>query len=145
MVHDFLHRLCCKALGRLRALGRPLPGLLEEFVVLQAAQVHCHVYDSGLMGAEGMLMGAMSRFMAVVEGYPDLKANENMSRIMEELTSTENKVAFARQAYNDSVMGYNTAKEKFPAVVLAGMMGFQNAEFFEIEEEEQREAPKVEF
>lgn len=100
---------------------------------------------SQLAGAEGALAGAMSRMMLVVERYPDLKANQNMSQLMEELTSTENKVAFARQAYNDSVMSYNVAREQFPAVLLAGAMGFQAAELFEITEEAERNAPKVSF
>lgn len=98
-----------------------------------------------LSGAESMLQGALNRLMVVVERYPDLKGNQQMGRLMEELTSTENKVAFARQAYNDAVMRYNTAREKFPAVILAGAMGYQAASLFEIEAPEQREAPKVAF
>lgn len=98
-----------------------------------------------LVGAEGSLAGAMSRLMVVVERYPDLKANQNMAQLTEELTSTENKVAFARQAYNDAVMTYNTAREKFPAVLLAGPMGFHPAALFEIENDEEREAPRVSF
>ena len=98
-----------------------------------------------LVGAEGMLAGAMSRLLVTVERYPDLKANQTMVQLMEELTSTENKVAFSRQAYNDSVTTYNTAREKFPNVLLAGVFGFQQAELFEIEAPEQREAPQVSF
>ncbi len=98
-----------------------------------------------LMGAENQLAGAMSKLMLVVERYPDLKANENMSRLMEELTSTENKVAFARQAYNDSVTTYNTTRETFPNVMFAGMFGFKEAELFEIQDESEREAPDVKF
>ena len=98
-----------------------------------------------LAGAEGQLAGAMSKMMLVVERYPDLKANQTMSQLMEELTSTENKVAFSRQAYNDAVMAYNTAREKFPAVILAGAMGFQPADLFEISDAQEREAPKVSF
>lgn len=99
----------------------------------------------GLLGAEGALAGAMSRLMLVVERYPDLKANQNMSQLMEELSSTENKVAFARQAYNDSVMNYNTARETFPAVLIAGALGFREATLFEITEASERQAPKVSF
>jgi LemA protein len=99
----------------------------------------------GLMGAEGSLMGAMSRLMMVVERYPDLKANQNMMQLTEELTSTENKVAFARQAYNDSVMAYNTGRETFPTVIFAGMFGFTPAVLFEIVNEAEREAPQVAF
>ena len=98
-----------------------------------------------LSGAESMLQGALSRLMVVVERYPDLKGNQQMGQLMEELASTENKVAFARQAYNDAVMLFNTARERFPAVLLANAMGFQPAALFEIEAPEQREAPKVAF
>ena len=98
-----------------------------------------------LAGAEGTLGGVLGRLFALSEAYPDLKANQNMLQLSEELTSTENKVAFARQAYNDSVMTYNTAREVFPTVLVAGMFGFQRAELFEIKEEGQREAPKVSF
>ncbi len=82
---------------------------------------------------------------ALSENYPDLKASQNMMSLQEELSSTENKVAFARQAYNDSVMSYNTARETFPNVIFAGIFKFQEANLFEIEEEQQREAPKVAF
>lgn len=98
-----------------------------------------------LSGAEGALTAAMGRLFAVVEAYPDLKANQNMLQLSEELTSTENKVAFARQAYNDSVMGYNVARESFPSNVVAGMFGFQPAQLFEVTEPAVREAPKVSF
>lgn len=98
-----------------------------------------------LMSAESGLGGALSRLMVVSEQYPDLKANENMAQLTEELTSTENKISFARQAYNDAVMIYNTRREVFPAVVLAGAMGFQSAELFKIEDPTERNAPKVDF
>ena len=98
-----------------------------------------------LGAAEGGLAGALSRLMVVAEQYPDLKANQNMMQLTEEMTSTENKVAFARQAYNDSVMTYNTARETFPSVLLAGMFGFQSAELFKIEDPTERNAPKVSF
>ncbi len=99
----------------------------------------------GLVSAEGGLTGALSRLMVVSEQYPDLKANQNMMQLTEELTSTENKIAFARQAYNDSVMEYNTSRETFPNVVLAGMFGFLPAELFHVEEPAERSAPKVSF
>jgi LemA protein len=99
----------------------------------------------GLVSAEGGLTGALSRLMVVSEQYPDLKANQNMMQLTEELTSTENKIAFARQAYNDSVMQYNTARETFPNVVLAGMFGFLPAELFHVEDPSERNAPKVSF
>jgi len=98
-----------------------------------------------LAGAEGALGGALGRLLAVVESYPDLKANQTMAQLMEELTSTENKVSFARQAFNDSVMAYNNRRETFPAVVFAGMFGFQPAELFEITVPQEREAVKVSF
>ena len=98
-----------------------------------------------LMSAETGLSGALSRLMVVSEQYPDLKANENMAQLTEELTSTENKISFARQAYNDAVMVYNTRREVFPAVLLAGAMGFQSAELFKVEDPTERNAPKVDF
>ena len=98
-----------------------------------------------LLGAETGLAGALSRLMMVSEAYPDLKANQNMMQLTEELTSTENKISFARQAYNDSVMVYNTTRETFPNVVFAGMFGFTAAQLFQIEDQAQREAPKVSF
>lgn len=99
----------------------------------------------GLLSAEAGLGGALSRLMVVSEAYPDLKANQNMMQLTEELTSTENKISFARQAYNDSVMVYNTKRETFPTVVLAGALGFQAAELFKIEDPTERNAPKVQF
>ena len=99
----------------------------------------------GLMSAEAGLGGALSRLMVVSEAYPDLKANQNMMQLTEELTSTENKISFARQAYNDSVMTYNTQRETFPTVILAGTFGFQPAELFKIEDPTERNAPKVQF
>ena len=83
--------------------------------------------------------------MVVVEQYPDLKANQNFLALQEELTSTENKIGFSRQHYNDSVMTYNTRTESFPVNVIAGMFGFKGEEFFELEDEAAREAPKVAF
>ncbi len=98
-----------------------------------------------LVGAESALTGVMTRFFALAEAYPDLKANQNMMQLTEEMTSTENKIAFARQAYNDAVMTYNTARETFPNVLLAGMFGFLPAELFELTNPAEREAPKVKF
>ncbi len=98
-----------------------------------------------LGNAEGALQGALSRLMVVVERYPDLKADKNMMMLQEEITSTENKVAFARQAYNDVVMQYNTKREVFPTNIFSGMFGFGPAQLFEVTESAQREAPKVAF
>jgi LemA protein len=98
-----------------------------------------------LGAAEGQLTGALGRLLAVSESYPDLKANQTMMQLSEELTSTENKVAFARQAYNDSVMGYNNKREVFPSSIVANMSGFQPAALLEITQPEKREAVKVSF
>src|SRR5262245_22016395 len=98
-----------------------------------------------LAGAENALTGALGRLFAVAEAYPDLKANQNMMQLSEELTTTENKVAFARQAFNDSVMSYNNGREVFPNSVIAGMFGFLAAQLLEIESPQKREVPKVSF
>ena len=98
-----------------------------------------------LMGAETALGGAMGRFFALAEAYPDLKANQNMMQLTEELTSTENKVSFARQAYNDAVMAYNTKREQFPDVLIANNFSFKEAQLLEIETQEARKAIKVDF
>jgi len=98
-----------------------------------------------LSGAESALSGTLGRLFAVAEAYPDLKANTTMMSLMEELTSTENKVAFARQAYNDSVMSYNTVRETFPTNMIAGPFSFGPAELFVIEKPQEKEAPKVSF
>lgn len=98
-----------------------------------------------LQGAEAALGGALGRLFALAEAYPDLKANQNMMQLSEELTSTENKVAFARQAYNDAVMSYNNARETFPSSVVAGMFNFAPAQMLEAAKPEAREAPKVSF
>lgn len=98
-----------------------------------------------LAAAEQGLSGALGRLFALSEAYPDLKANENMMQLSEELTTTENKVAFSRQAYNDSVMDYNTLRESFPNNFFAGWFNFQPAELLEIEDEAKREVPKVSF
>jgi LemA protein len=98
-----------------------------------------------LGSAETGLGGTLSRLMMVSESYPDLKANQNMMQLTEELTSTENKISFARQAYNDSVMTYNTDREVFPSNLIAGMFNFGPAELFVIDKPEQKDAPKVSF
>ena len=98
-----------------------------------------------LNGAESQLTGALGRLFMVMEAYPDLKANQNMLALQEELSSTENRIAFSRQAYNDAVMGYNTGREVFPTVIIASMFHFGPADFFEVKGEQEREAPKVSF
>ena len=104
------------------------------------------MYTQALNTAEAGLAGALGRLFAVAEAYPDLKANQNMMAIQEELTSTENKVAFARQGYNDAVMTYNTKRESFPDNIFAGMFGFGPAELLQATESpEERRAPQVKF
>jgi len=110
-----------------------------------AAQPGTAAAMAGLATAEGVLTGALGRLFALAESYPDLKANQTMAQLMEELTSTENRVSFARQAFNDSVMEYNTAREVFPNSVLAGMFDFQPAVLFEIANPAEKEAVRVAF
>jgi LemA protein len=101
---------------------------------------------TGLAQAEGVLGGALGRLLAVFEAYPDLKANQNILQVQEELTSTENKVGFARQGYNDAVMSYNTRRESIPDNVVAGLFAFKEATLLEAtESKEERQAPKVKF
>ena len=95
--------------------------------------------------AESQLSSALGQFFVVVENYPDLKANQNFLALQEELTSTENKIGFARQYYNDTVMRYNTAIQTIPRNIVAGIGGFTKRDFFEIQAAEEREAPKVDF
>jgi LemA protein len=98
-----------------------------------------------LAAAEATLGGTLGRLFALAEAYPDLKANQNMQQLQEELTSTENKVAFARQAFNDAVLSYNNARENFPGNLIANNFGFKAAEYLEIEQAEKRAVPKVSF
>ena len=99
----------------------------------------------GLAQAEGALGGALGRLLAVFESYPDLKANQSVAALQEELSSTENKVAFARQAYNDAVMTYNTKIETFPSNLVAGNFGFKPEPFFQVQDEKERQSPQVKF
>ncbi|MCM2273244.1 MAG: LemA family protein [Candidatus Didemnitutus sp.] len=98
-----------------------------------------------LLGAEAGLGGALSRLMVVMEQYPDLKANQNMMQLTEELTSTENKISFARQAYNDAVTVYNTKREVFPTNLIAGIFNFAEAQLFQVDNAAERAAPQVKF
>ena len=100
---------------------------------------------NSLAAAETQLNGALGRMFALAEAYPDLKANQNMLALQEELSSTENKVAFARQSYNDGVMTYNTQRQSFPDVVVANFLNFTDAKSFELESDKERAAPKVSF
>jgi len=149
--YDLIPNLVETAKGYLQHERGTLEAVISARNAASAASVKAaqNPGDAGAMkqlaGAEGALTGMLTRFFAVAEAYPDLKANQTMSGLMEELTSTENKVAFARQAYNDSVMTYNTARESFPSNLIAGPFNFGPAELFEIEQPAQREAPKVSF
>src|SRR5512146_1559980 len=131
-------------------------GTLEAVVAARGAAVSASQRAAGAPGdpaamqglaqAEGALGGALGRLMAVFEAYPDLKANQNILALQEELSSTENKIAFARQAYNDSVMQYNTTRESFPDNLFAGFFGFNQAELLQATESAaQHQAPKVSF
>jgi len=114
-----------------------------------ARSAAAHPEDGGAIGAlgaaEGVLTGALGRFFALAEAYPDLKANQTMQQLMEELSSTENKIAFSRQHFNDSVMAYNNQREQFPNNFVAGPFNFQEAKLLEVEDAEARKAVKVKF
>ena len=110
-----------------------------------AAEPGAAAVMAGLATAEGALTGALGRLFALAESYPDLKANQTMAQLMEELSSTENRVSFARQAFNDAVMTYNNTREVFPNSVLAGMFDFQPAVLFEIANPAEKEAVRVAF
>jgi LemA protein len=117
--------------------------------VTKARNVAAQARESGSVGetaaAEGALAGVLTRFFAVAENYPDLKANQNFLALQEELTSTENKISFARQFYNDCVMQFNNRTQMFPSNLIAGSFGFQAAEMFELKDTAEREAPQVKF
>lgn len=98
-----------------------------------------------LASAESALSGTLGKFLALSEAYPDLKASQTMTQLMEELSSTENRVGFARQAFNDAVTSYNTAREMFPTSFIASQFGFEGAQLLQIENQEERKAPKVSF
>lgn len=119
-------------------------GTLEEVIKARSQAVAATgVENQGR--AEGALSQALGRLMLVVEQYPDLKANQNFLSLQEELTSTENRIGFARQYYNDSVMHFNTRIQTFPPNIVAGMFGFNEAEFFELADQAEREVPQVKF
>lgn len=122
-------------------------GVFEEVTEARAAASKAMASHSGegLARADRLLNDATMRINAVAEAYPDLKASANFGQLQEELASTENKVAFSRQAYNDSVNGYNTKREQFPSSVIAGMFKFSKRDMFEVEDASVRKAPKVDF
>ena len=138
--HDLIPNLVETAKGYMKQEQDTLKGITEA---------RSKAMGAGSVGdkakAEGELNGAMSKFFLVVENYPDLKANANFLAVQEELTSTENKIAFARQSYNDQVLFFNNKIQMFPSNVIAGMYNFKENEFFEIENEVERAVPKVDF
>lgn len=121
----------------------------ERNTLDSVTQARSRAVGAGSVGekasAEGALSGALGRLMLVVENYPDLKANQNFLALQEELTSTENKIGFARQSYNDQVLFYNNKIQMFPSSIIAGMFNFRAEEFFELEDKAEREVPKVSF
>ena len=149
--YDLIPNLVETAKGYLKHEHETLEAVIKARNIAQSAAQSAAANPAdanavrGLGAAESGLTGALSRLMVVSEAYPELKANQNMMQLTEELTSTENKISFARQAYNDSVMIYNTTRETFPNVIFAGMFGFLPAELFKIDDPTERNAPKVQF
>lgn len=149
--HDLIPNLVETAKGYMSHERETLDAVISARNMAESARkaAAANPGDPGMIGqlgaAEAGLGGVLGRLFAVAEAYPDLKANQNMMQLSEELTTTENKVAFARQAYNDSVMTFNTKREVFPNNIIAGMFNFSEAALFEIENEAEKQAPKVEF
>ena len=149
--HDLVPNLVETAKGYLRHERETL----ERVVAARSAAVNAQQATGGaaadaavlgqLAGAENQLTAALGQLFALAEAYPDLKANQNMLQLTEELTTTENRVAFARQAYNDAVMGYNITRETIPTNVIAGLFSFGPAALFELDDPGDRQAPQVSF
>ena len=149
--HDLIPNLIETAKGYMKHERETLEGVTEaRNQAAAAAKAVAGDPTNGsamksLMGAEGALSGMLGKLNVTMEAYPDLKASQNMMQVQEELTSTENKIAFSRQAYNDSVMHFNVQRESFPDSIIANMFNFDEAQMFEIEDEKVREVPKVDF
>jgi LemA protein len=149
--HDLIPNLVETAKGYLKHERETLEAVIQarNQAVTAQQQAGANPGDPAAMralgSAEGQLTGMLGRLFALAEAYPDLKANQNMLALQEELRSTENKVAFARQAYNDAVMQYNTRRESFPDTLLAGPFNFREAQLFELESPQEREVPRVAF
>ncbi|NCF11775.1 MAG: LemA family protein [Verrucomicrobiaceae bacterium] len=147
--YDLIPNLVETAKSFMKHEKETLEGVIEARNMASSARQSANTEDASSMGAlmaaEGGLGSALGRLFALSEAYPDLKSNANMMQVSEELTSTENKIAFSRQAYNDAVTQYNTQTEVFPSSLIAGMFNFGTATLFEVTEESEREAVKVEF
>jgi LemA protein len=141
--HDLIPNLVETAKGYMQHERGTFEAVTQARNQAVQARAAGKVAESG--AAEGMLAGVLTRFFAVAENYPDLKANQNFLALQEELTSTENKISFARQFYNDSVMQFNNRTEMFPSNIIAGMFNFKAAEMFELKDVSEREAPQVKF
>ena len=143
--HDLIPNLIETAKGYMKHEKGTLEAVIKARNAAVAASGDSSQGPAAVAGAENMLTGVLRQFFALSEAYPDLKANENMLQVQEELTSTENRISFARQHYNDSVRRYNTKLEQIPTNIIKNFGDFPAREFFELDDPEQREAPKVSF